>query len=144
MPVKSFRPTTPTRRFQTVVSREEITKQKPEKSLVKGKPATGGRSSTGRISSRFRGGGHKKAYREIDCRDKHGLSQWWRLSSTIPIAALVLLCCIMWMARSATFWPRWARSWAQSDDRDRMRTFWLAIRCCSRIFWPARWCTTLN
>ena len=66
MPVKSFRPTTPTRRFQTVVSREEITKQKPEKSLVKGKPATGGRSSTGRISSRFRGGGHKKAYREID------------------------------------------------------------------------------
>ena len=74
MPVKSFRPTTPTRRFQTVVSREEITKQKPEKSLVKGKPATGGRSSTGRISSRFRGGGHKKAYREIDFkRDKHGI-----------------------------------------------------------------------
>jgi len=60
MPVKSFRPTTPTRRFQTVVSREEITKQKPEKSLVKGKPATGGRSNTGRISSRFRGGGHKR------------------------------------------------------------------------------------
>ena len=74
MPVKSFRPTTPTRRFQTVVSREEITKQKPEKSLVRGKPATGGRSSTGRISSRFRGGGHKKAYREIDFkRDKHGI-----------------------------------------------------------------------
>ncbi len=74
MPVKSFRPTTPTRRFQTVVSREEITKQKPEKSLVKGKAASGGRSSTGRISSRFRGGGHKKAYREIDFkRDKHGI-----------------------------------------------------------------------
>ena len=74
MPVKSFRPTTPTRRFQTVVSREEITKQTPEKSLVKGKRARGGRSSTGRISSRFRGGGHKKAYREIDFkRDKHGI-----------------------------------------------------------------------
>src|SRR5207237_10388866 len=74
MPVKTYRPTTPTRRFQTVVSREDITKQKPEKSLVKGKRATGGRSSTGRISSRFRGGGHKKAYREIDFkRDKHGI-----------------------------------------------------------------------
>ena len=57
-----------------MVSREDITKQTPEKSLVKGKPATGGRSSTGRISSRFRGGGHKKAYREIDFkRDKHGI-----------------------------------------------------------------------
>jgi large subunit ribosomal protein L2 len=71
MPVKTYRPTTPTRRFQTVVSREDITKQRPEKSLVKGKSASGGRSSTGRISSRFRGGGHKKAYREIDFkRDK--------------------------------------------------------------------------
>src|SRR5450759_1866196 len=74
MPIKSFRPTTPTRRFQTVVSREDITKQTPEKSLVKGKRASGGRNSTGRISSRFRGGGHKKAYREIDFkRDKHGI-----------------------------------------------------------------------
>ena len=75
MPVKSYRPTTPTRRFQTVVSREDITKQAPEKSLVAGKRATGGRSSTGRISSRFRGGGHKKAYREIDFkRDKVGVA----------------------------------------------------------------------
>ncbi len=74
MAVKSFKPTTPTRRFQTVVSREDITKQTPEKSLVRGKHATGGRSSTGRISSRFRGGGHKRAYREIDFkRDKHGI-----------------------------------------------------------------------
>jgi large subunit ribosomal protein L2 len=75
MPVKTYRPTTPTRRFQTVVSREDITKQTPEKSLVKGKPGTGGRSSTGRVSSRFRGGGHKKAYREIDFkRDKMGIA----------------------------------------------------------------------
>jgi large subunit ribosomal protein L2 len=74
MPIKAFRPTTPTRRFQTVVSREEITKQRPEKSLVVGKRRTGGRSSTGRISSRFRGGGHKRAYRIIDFkRDKFGV-----------------------------------------------------------------------
>src|SRR5580693_9632821 len=71
MPVKSYRPTTPTRRFQTVVSREDITQSRPEKSLVTGKKRTGGRSSTGRISSRFRGGGHKRSYREIDFkRDK--------------------------------------------------------------------------
>src|SRR5579871_4267570 len=75
MPIKSYRPTTPTRRFQTVVSRQDITKQKPEKSLVTGKQRTGGRSSTGRISSRFKGGGHKKAYRIIDFkRDKVGIS----------------------------------------------------------------------
>src|SRR6266699_2086834 len=74
MACKSFKPTTPTRRFQTVVGREGITKQTPEKSLVFGKKGSGGRSSTGRISSRFRGGGHKKTYREIDFkRDKHGI-----------------------------------------------------------------------
>jgi large subunit ribosomal protein L2 len=74
MPVKSYNPTTPTRRFQTVISREDITKQKPEKSLVEGKPKTGGRSSTGRVSSRFIGGGHKQSYRIIDFkRDKTGI-----------------------------------------------------------------------
>ena len=74
MPIKSFKPTTATRRFQTVVTRDDITKQTPEKSLVAGKKRTGGRSSTGKVASRFRGGGHKKAYREIDFkRDKHGV-----------------------------------------------------------------------
>ena len=57
MPIKTYRPTTPTRRFQTVVSREDITKQTPEKSLVEGKKRTGGRNSTGRVTSRFIGGG---------------------------------------------------------------------------------------
>jgi large subunit ribosomal protein L2 len=75
MPVKSYRPTTPTRRFQTVLERTEITKQQPEKSLSTGKQRSGGRSSTGRVSSRFRGGGHKKTYREIDFkRDKNGIA----------------------------------------------------------------------
>src|SRR5271166_4253991 len=74
MPIKSYNPTTPTRRFQTVVSREDITKQTPEKSLVVGGRKTGGRNSTGRVTSRFRGGGHKQAYREIDFkRDKFGI-----------------------------------------------------------------------
>src|SRR5512140_3012464 len=74
MPIKSYRPTTPTRRFTTVISREDITKQTPEKSLVEGKQRTGGRNSVGRVSSRFRGGGHKEAYRIIDFkRDKAGI-----------------------------------------------------------------------
>ena len=74
MPIKTYRPTTPTRRFQTVVSRADITKDKPEKSLVESKKGSGGRSSTGRVSSRFIGGGHKQAYRIIDFkRDKTGV-----------------------------------------------------------------------
>ena len=74
MALKKFRPTTPSRRFMTLVSREEITKQTPEKSLTFGKRKSGGRSSTGRVSSRFIGGGHKQTFREIDFkRDKHGI-----------------------------------------------------------------------
>lgn len=75
MPIKTYRPTTPTRRFQTVVSREDITKQRPEKSLTIGKKKTGGRNSFGRVTSRFIGGGHKQSYRLIDFkRDKHGVA----------------------------------------------------------------------
>jgi large subunit ribosomal protein L2 len=74
MPIKSYRPTTPTRRFQTVVSRADITKEHPEKSLLESKKGTGGRNSTGRVTSRFIGGGHKQAYRVVDFkRDKPGV-----------------------------------------------------------------------
>src|ERR1019366_4485569 len=74
MPIKTYRPVTSTRRFQTVTTRDEITKQKPEKSLVESKKRTGGRNSTGRVTSRFIGGGAKKAYRVIDFkRDKSGI-----------------------------------------------------------------------
>ena len=74
MPIKSYRPTTPTRRFQTIVSREDITKQRPEKSLLEPKQGTGGRNSNGHVTSRFIGGGHKQAYRVIDFkRDKTGI-----------------------------------------------------------------------
>jgi large subunit ribosomal protein L2 len=72
---KTYNPYTPSRRFMTSVSREDITKDTPEKSLVAGKRKSGGRNTgTGRISSRFIGGGHKQAYRVIDFkRDKHGI-----------------------------------------------------------------------
>jgi large subunit ribosomal protein L2 len=74
MPVKTYNPTTPTRRFTSVITREDITKETPEKRLVVGKRKTGGRNSFGRVTSRFIGGGHKQAYRIIDFkRDKFGV-----------------------------------------------------------------------
>jgi len=74
MAIRKYQPTTPTRRFASALSREGITKEQPEKSLTEGKKRTGGRNSRGRITSRFRGGGHKKRYRVIDFkRDKHGV-----------------------------------------------------------------------
>ncbi len=74
MPIKSYRPYTPTRRFQTVVSREDITRDRPEKSLVESKSRSGGRSATGKVAVRFRGGGHKRVYRVVDFkRDKAGV-----------------------------------------------------------------------
>jgi large subunit ribosomal protein L2 len=74
MPVKTFRPVTPTRRFQSVVERKDITKQTPEKGLVVGKRKSGGRNSSGHVTSRFIGGGHKRAIRIVDFkRDKFGV-----------------------------------------------------------------------
>ena len=66
MAVKSFRPTTSTRRHMAVLDYSEITAKKPEKSLVKGKKSTGGRNNYGRITTRFRGAGNKRRYRMID------------------------------------------------------------------------------
>jgi large subunit ribosomal protein L2 len=74
MPIKSFKPTTPTRRFQTYLTRDEITSDRPEKSLTVGKKRSGGRDAQGLTSSRFIGGGAKKSYRLIDFkRDKDGV-----------------------------------------------------------------------
>jgi len=75
MAVKKFRPYTPSRRFMTVADFSEITKTKPEKSLTEPLAKTGGRNNQGRITVRFRGGGHKRLYRIIDFkrRDKAGI-----------------------------------------------------------------------
>jgi large subunit ribosomal protein L2 len=74
MPVKSFRPNTPSRRFMTVLDRADITKDTPEKSLTEGLKKSGGRNNKGRTTIRFRGGGHKQAYRIIDFkRNKLGV-----------------------------------------------------------------------
>ena len=68
MGVKKLKPTSPGRRFQTVSDFETITKSKPEKSLLAKQKRSSGRNAKGRITSRHRGGGHKRRYRVIDFR----------------------------------------------------------------------------
>ena len=68
MPIRKRKPTSPGRRFQTSSDFAEVTKTKPEKSLTKPKPKTGGRNSYGRMTARHRGGGHKQRYRIVDFR----------------------------------------------------------------------------
>jgi large subunit ribosomal protein L2 len=66
MALKSYKPTTPSQRNLVIVDRSGLYSGKPVKSLVEGQHSTGGRNNHGRITSRFRGGGHKQAYRTID------------------------------------------------------------------------------
>jgi large subunit ribosomal protein L2 len=66
MPVKKQKPTSPGRRFGTWLDRSDVTRSRPEKSLLEGKRSTAGRNSKGRITSRHRGGGAKRLYRKID------------------------------------------------------------------------------
>lgn len=74
MGIKSFKPTSAARRFYTVSDFKEITKSTPERSLIEKQNSTGGRNNNGRITSRFRGGGHKQRYRLVDFkRDKIGI-----------------------------------------------------------------------
>jgi len=66
MALKSYKPTTPGQRQLVLVDRSDLWKGKPEKSLTEGLRSQGGRNSTGRVTVRFRGGGHKRRYRLID------------------------------------------------------------------------------
>ena len=68
MALKQFNPTSPGRRFMTALTFDEITKDRPEKSLTEPKKRTGGRNNKGRQTVWFRGGGHKQRYRIIDFR----------------------------------------------------------------------------
>jgi large subunit ribosomal protein L2 len=68
MGVKKPKPTSPGRRFQTVSDFESVTKSTPEKSLLAKKKRSSGRNAYGRITSRHRGGGHKRRYRIVDFR----------------------------------------------------------------------------
>ena len=74
MALKKYKPTTPGQRFKVISAFDEITTDKPEKSLLRPKKSTGGRNSSGEMTVRYRGGGHKRMYRVIDFkRDKDGI-----------------------------------------------------------------------
>ena len=74
MPIQKYKPTTPGRRGMSSLTFEEITTNKPEKSLVVSLKSKGGRNNNGRITTRHQGGGHKRNYRIIDFkRNKDGI-----------------------------------------------------------------------
>ena len=74
MALKKYKPTTPGQRFKLISAFDELTTNKPEKSLLSPKKSTGGRNSEGRMTIRNVGGGHKQKYRIIDFkRDKEGV-----------------------------------------------------------------------
>ena len=74
MSVKPYRPTSPGRRAMTAIVGEKLSSERPEKKLTQKQSQSGGRNNHGRITSRFRGGGHKRLYRQIDFkRNKVGV-----------------------------------------------------------------------
>ncbi|OGR42697.1 MAG: 50S ribosomal protein L2 [Elusimicrobia bacterium GWA2_61_42] len=74
MPIKSYRPYTPSRRTMQIADFSEITKLDPEKKLATGMRKHGGRNNTGQVMVRHHGGGHRRRYREIDFkREKYGV-----------------------------------------------------------------------
>jgi len=74
MGIRKLKPTNPASRFQEVPDFAEVTKSTPHKPLTEGKKRISGRNNKGRVTVRFRGGGHKRRYRVVDFRrDKHGV-----------------------------------------------------------------------
>lgn len=74
MPIKDFNPTSPGRRGMSMTTKEGLSENSPEKNLVSSYQPSGGRNNHGRITVRFRGGGHKRLYRSIDFkRNKMGI-----------------------------------------------------------------------
>ena len=103
MPIRKPKPTSPGMRFVSYPDFAEITKSKPEKTLVEGIKKSGGRNAHGRKTARHRGGGAKRAYRRVDFkRRKDGVDARWRRSSTTPTAPPTSPCCTTPTARSAT------------------------------------------
>ena len=85
MPTRRLKPDTPSRRYMSISTFEEITSKKPERKLTTALRKTGGRNNHGRITSRHRGGGHRRRYRIIDSTNcKPFCSKRPRISPTKP------------------------------------------------------------
>ena len=100
MPIKKYKPTSPSRRQMSVSTFEEITTIKPEKSLLAPLFKKAGRNNQGKITVRHHGGGHKRKYRIIDFkRNKDGIAATWRRSNMIRTVHPTSLLSIMRMVR---------------------------------------------
>jgi large subunit ribosomal protein L2 len=114
MAVRTLKPTSAGRRFQTILAFDEITKVGPEKSLVVTKKRSGGRNALGRITTRHIGGGHKRKIRLIDFRrEKFGVPAKVAAIEYDPNGAPGSRCSTTGTARSATSWRPTA---SRSDD----------------------------
>lgn len=92
MALKTYKPTSPGLRQLSLVDRSHLYKGKPEKRLTEGKPEKGGRNNLGRITVRFRGGGHKQSYRIVDFkRRKTGVAKVERLEYDPNRSAFIAL-----------------------------------------------------
>lgn len=116
MAVKKFKPVTPGTRHKIIGTFDEITTNKPEKSLLSPQKNSGGRNNSGKMTVRYIGGGNKQMYRNIDFkRTKDGIAATVKLSSTIPIVPHVLHFWYMPTVRRATSSHRtdskWVRPW---------------------------------
>ncbi len=78
MALKKFNPTTPSQRQLVIVDRSELYKGKPVKTLTEGLSSSGGRNNAGRVTARYRGGGHKRSYRIIDFKRRK-----WDMEATV-------------------------------------------------------------
>ena len=109
MGVKEYKPTSAGRRFMSGLTFDEISKDKPEKSLLKPIKKTGGRNHSGKITTRHIGGGHKRRLRIIDFK-RNKFEIWGRLraSNMTPTVRRTSPLSTISTARSATFWPRLA------------------------------------
>ena len=91
MPLKKFKPVTPSNRYKEWPSYEEITKTTPEKSLTRPLKKSGGRNNQGRITCRHKGGGHKRKYRLVDFkRSKVDVPALSKVSSMIQTVLVAL------------------------------------------------------
>jgi len=101
MAVKTYSPTTPSRRFMTTADFSDLTKIKPEESLLRPLKKTGGRNNQGRLTARHKGGGHKRQYRLIDFkRDKNGIPAKVKTIEYDPNRTVRIAYCNMLMVKS--------------------------------------------
>ncbi len=85
MALRTYKPITPSLRQLVLVDKSELYKGKPVKALTVGKPEKGGRNNLGRVTVRFRGGGHKQSYRLIDFKRRGFAGQAARSSASSMI-----------------------------------------------------------